>query len=285
MPKEKRIKRTVFLLLLVLLAVIIVHFDFRQEKAEKSSGKAPLPTHTHSPVQKTLDASLSYEERLDAIHALDEPLSSAELLNLRNLVRNPEEHSTLRNDALLVLETHKLEGLESDLVSMWKDESENPVWRDYCLQHLARVHSFSRRPEWIQHTLFEVAEREIGTASGTALIALQSIAENNPAVAEKLREVAREKSKDSVDNPEAAVTAMQVSLKAGDASSLPEARKLAANTSARARLRMSAIGLIGALGETKDIVLLKSLISDKDDRVRRAADANLKRLKERTQDG
>ncbi|MFH0939200.1 MAG: hypothetical protein V1899_07965 [Planctomycetota bacterium] len=229
-----------------------------------------------------LDSEASYQERLLAIKRLPNPLNQSQVEALRELIRTKGVHATIRNDLVLVLnrQPEKPLGIAKELIQMYRDESEDATWRDYCLQHLEKVYDFSSEKELIEATLFEAAAGKANKNNnypGTAMLSLARLAQRNSQVAERLNELARRAVAACADDPERAVTALQVARANKDKSVLPDARRIAADEKALVRLRMSAIGVLGELGGQEDMALLKQLAKNADSRVQNAAKAGLEK--------
>ena len=233
-----------------------------------------------------LDEKGGYENRVDAIRRLGRKLGAGQVASLQGLLRNRNTPPTIRNDVLVALagqELNRPTDLGTDLIAMWKDTSEDAVWRDYCLQHMAGVYDTSDNRAEIEATLLEVA-RGGGRVSGTAMLSLERLGKRHPQLAEQAKAIARNAVLAEERDDEAAVTAIQIARAAGDSDILAEVRSIAADTGAMVRLRMSAVGTLGELGEEEDVALLTKLCQDEEGRVRRTAKHNLARLRQKLGD-
>jgi len=275
-----------FVVIAAVALVLGVCAYFLLNRSEPLPGPAvptvAVPEPGDDVIKLILDQKASYEERVRAIKRLPPILSGKQVSTLRELVKTKGVHATIRNDVLTAIDAQptKPVGIAKDLIDMFHDTKEDVTWRDYCLQHIERVYEFSSEKEQIKATLVEAANITDKKThfSGTALLALERLAKTHPELAPALTELARKQVESRTEDPERAVVALQVSRGAGDKTVLSEARKIAADEKALVRLRMSAIGTLGELGEPSDLELLKQLAQDKDSRVKNAAQASLTNL-------
>jgi len=277
---------------LVVVVVAIVSFSTREERVSPPTSSTAVPPPkadlSQEHIDKALNKDLSYEDRVNALGLLPNTLTPAQAEQIRQLAKTKKVHPTVRNDCLTVLarQNTKIPALGSDLAQMWKDREEDATWHDYVLQHMEAIHDYADNQGQLEQILIQEAEGKAEGETnfpGTALLSLQRLAEREPRVAKKLEKLTRDAvlaEKKELD-PEKVVTALQVARRNGDTSVLERARELAQDESVRARLRMSAIGTIGTLGERIDIPLLEKLAKVKDDRIRTAAEYNLKALKKK----
>ena len=271
-------------LVLAVVAAIVIYRELKP-KGPPLPGPAKPPVAVNNPGEEALkivlDPKASYEDRVHAIKRLPKVLNAKQVELLRGLMKTKGVHPTIRNDVLAALETQpaKPTGLGKDLVEMFRDKFEDAVWRDYCLQHMAAVYEFAP-DDALKDTLLEVAATKSDKSNlpGTALLSLQRMSKSHPEIAASLEALARKDVAAHADDPERAVTALQVARASGDKSVLDEARKIAADEKALVRLRMSAIGTLGELGGASDAALLTALAADKDSRIKNAAKAGLENL-------
>ncbi len=269
----------------VLLVVCILAF-----RSDPDDATPPQPEATAvrvlDPTAKTLvmilDSKLSAQERDKALGGVKRELTTEEVEQVRELVKDRKLNLAFRNDVLSLLESQKQkpEWLGAELVRMWNDNEEHENWRDYSLQHMEPAYEYATNRAEIEDVLKKTA-RAGGRMSGTALLSLERLGKRHPHLGEEAKTIARDTVLAEKRDDEAAVTAMQVARAAGDKSVLATARLLAADKSAIVRLRMSAIGTLGELGAETDLTLLEGLVSDKEKRVSRVAKYNLARLKKK----
>jgi hypothetical protein len=287
-PKHLRMVIAIATSGVALLVVGIVAFRSGPGDAKPSLPKAPAVEQITEPTAKALarilDSKLSAQERDSSLGDVKRELTTDEVEQVRELVKDRKLNLAFRNDVLVLLERQKRkpEWLGPELVRMWNDNEEHDTWRDYALQHMEPAYDYATNRAEIESILTKTA-RGGGRVSGTALLSLERLGKRYPALAEKAKAIARDTVKAEKRDDEAAVTAMQVARAAGDKSVLDTARSLAADKSAIVRLRMSSIGTLGELGAEADLQLLERLVSDPEKRVKRVAKYNLARLKKKLQ--
>lgn len=242
-----------------------------------------------------------YRTRIVAVHQLGTSLCAEDVQALYWLLRqksssqadlSPEAFATLKNDTLeaLLRQSTLPADLGNEILGMFRDCTTDPVWRDYCVQHLPmyierrwpdvtapadpdRAEIFTAFNEGLQ-------EKDSGIA-GTALLSLYRLVGKTPeADFAAIRQNALTIAQDGSCASETRVTAMGICGLTGQTAILPEARILA-QTAEVLPLRLASIATIGCLGTQQDKELLESLRSGSDVRLFKAADAALKRLKER----
>ncbi len=210
--------------------------------------------------------------------------------------------------------------LGEDLLAIWNRPDEDLMFRDYCLQWFSSCHAYSSCRQEIEAVLiatakgsatdntdasdrspadrfgrsaFERGRSRLDRASptsvgnintnypGTALISLQRLGRKHPHLARAAKAIAREAAGEGAVDPERTLNALQIAREAGDPAVLPAARRHAVDEAAPARLRMSAIGAIGTLGDKTDVPRLETLTQHRDQRLRQAAAAQLAELRRR----
>ena len=270
----------------LIVAGALAYFLVHKPVPAPAPAEPPGPDATSTALATILDKDASYEDRMMAIRRIDRELASEEVVDVRALIRDRDVHPTIRNDSLELLERQAARPRDfgRELVAMWKDRAENRVWRDYCLQHMEKVHELDKDKALIEATLLEVSRSKGGEYSSTAMLSLERLGKRRPDLAAKVREIARKALLAKKMDKEKAVTALQIARAARDKSVLNEARKLAADAKGLVRLRMSAISMLGDLAEKRGVALLERLRSDPESRIRRVAGYNLGRLKKRYQE-
>lgn len=196
---------------------------------------------------------------------------------------SPEELNALKNDVANALKKQEIrpEEFARRLMVMFRDPAHDAVWRDYCVQHLGDMFDMIENEEvrLAVYTLFWEATREKnGTIPGTALIALYNRSGRSNFDQARLAGVALAMVSDGYGEP-ATITALQICAKLGEIKALPVARQWAVSDSAM--VRVSAIACIGSLGEGQDLVLLEKYASGTDVRMKMAARAAIRKLKDR----
>jgi len=145
--------------------------------------------------QALFPSELSYDARLRAINALGSNLSPAEQTLLLGYLResspqdglNPQQRNALKNDILNVLRTQTpaVRQLTGALIGIYENKNEDPVMRDYALQHLSEYRTMQTDPAkvaQIDASFWKAAAERSQPYAGTALLALTRLAEveSNP---------------------------------------------------------------------------------------------------------
>jgi hypothetical protein len=286
-PRHLRIVIAVAASGVALLVVGIVAFRSGPDDATLPEPEAPavkVPDATAKALARILDSKLTAQERDRSLGDVKRELTTEEVEQVRELVKDRKLNLAFRNDVLVLLERQKRkpEWLGPELVHMWNDNEEHETWRDYSLQHMEPAYEYATNRAEIESVLTKAA-RAGGRMSGTALLSLERLGKKHPHLGEEAKMIARDTVLSNKRDDGAAVTAMQIARAAGDESVLDTARSLAADKSAMVRLRMSSIGTLGELGAEADMSLLEGLVSDKEKRVSRVAKYNLARLKKKFQ--
>jgi hypothetical protein len=235
------------------------------------------------PLDVIADHSVAYAERLAAVKKLGDNLNRDEVGAVYRLLRDVGEDEAIRNDLLVVLEGQKkpVGMLSGTLIRMWSNPKQTPKWRDYCLQHMDRAWELeAAQRKQVEEVLLETAKGE-GTLAETAMLTLQRIGRTDKAVLEKVGRLAAEAVGDRQADPERAINALQISAEQNPERALLQAREVAADESAKIRLRMSALAVIGKHGGGQDLGLLEKLTADSNRRLSLAAKMNLESLKSR----
>lgn len=194
----------------------------------------------------------------------------------------PSETHALRNDMLNALLRQKAlpPGLPPFLVAQSGDATSDPVWRDYCIQHLAdcfhRLAAESVMRADIVAALMRVASDPASPLAGTALLGLDSVAPQDafePLLTAAIQD-------ESACEP-TLVTAIRLAGQLGMSASLPEIRRAAEDARASTPVRLAAIASIGDLGESSDVFFLERLPALDSSRIRLAAEKSRGRLLKR----
>lgn len=273
--------------LLLVMAAVLLFWPESGPPADIPADREPsAPAAAVDPTREALatilDSGARLSTRIRLIAELERPLSADGVSLLRGLIGRRTENATVRNDVLALLERQPAppDGLGAELIAMYLDEKEDPVFRDYCLQHLERVHRFDAHPKKIEKVLVEASQAG-GRMAGTAMLSLERLGKRHPHLAVRVEDIARDTVLAEERDDEAAVTALQVARAAGDLTVLDKARELAAREGTLVRLRLSALGTLGDIGTREDIALLERLCEGPEKRLRRAAKHNVEKLKKR----
>lgn len=244
-------------------------------------------------------ASDGYPERLAAARALPDDLSAREIellmifLDERFDARNALgllEYNNVKNEILNVLGRQQslAPGLGAFLAAAAVDERHDSVWRDYCIQHLqpyckrrwAQGGPAPDDPDWptIEEAYRRAAAERQTARAGTALLGMSLLAvERGLFARDRVAERALELAAAEDAAIEARVTALQVCARLKCAAAAPLARRLAGGRGP-VMLRMSAIALLGDVGEARDLEDLAKLSASSESRLRTAAKSALRRL-------
>ncbi len=238
----------------------------------------------------------SYAVRQAAVKRLGERLSENEIHSLILLLqRKPgedvlriEEFNALKNEVVNVLKRQPrfADELAEHLMQMHVSVGVDVVWEDYCIQHLGGL--FRKiEPTLRQQAadlFFEATDVKGGSLCGTALIALKTNVASPEVDKEQVRAVALQVATSRDWDAPARITAIQICSQFEDEAVLPTARQIMGDDAQDILLRMSAIAAVGAGGDLSDAGELSRLCGNRDFRIKRAATAAVKRLRERGED-
>jgi|GEM_PF-791217 len=162
---------------------------------------------------------------------------------------------------------------------MLADETESPVWRDYCLQFLSECLPSSSDPKAIKAILTRYAQGKDGLA-GTAIV---NIGFQEAAGRMKPDETFSQQLEAQLADPEV-VTPTKLSIlamigKRNDVRLLPLVRTYATNTIDA--LRRTAIATLGQIGTPEDLPLIRTGLTDPNRAVKMAAEAAEKAMERR----
>ena len=240
-------------------------------------------------LDSVLSRNSSLLERQEAVRSLGSGLEDDEYSALLEFLARKSSDDSLPADQLVALKNevvNKLKNQERDpveliraLVAMFGDVTQDEVWRDYCIQHLGTLYKAAEGAdrEAVKKLFLQATDLKQGSIPGTALIALANNAGSDiasQAVAAKAIVIAE----DVLYGDAARITALQIAAKQNDARILSVARETAFG-SVSAPLRVSAIAVLGMMGDKTDLTKLEPLASSTDIRLRTAATAAVKKLK------
>jgi HEAT repeat protein len=162
--------------------------------------------------------------------------------------------------------------LTRQLANVFRNRSQDPVVRDYALQHLGHLRDEGGERGIIDGILRDATTETQGTIAGTALLALNQNKEEDAGA------TALAVATDATYDLRSRITAIQVAGKQGNMAALPVAVAIASDEAQPAVLRMSAIATIADLRAAEQRPLLADLSRSDDIRLRTAAAAALKTL-------
>lgn len=167
-------------------------------------------------------------------------------------------------------------GLSQHLAGIYRNQSQDPVIRDYTLQHLGHIRSVGGDREAIDQNLFAATSEKEGTLAGTALVAMLHGGGVEEGQSDAISQAALKVVSNNEVDLRSRISAMQVLGKLGNTESLPIAVEIAGNENLSVPLRMAAIATIGDLKASEHTSLLQVLSGSNDPRLRNSALATLK---------
>lgn len=256
----------------------------------------PNASQAHSP-QLTAAIGQATEKdfrtRLAAINQLGSNLSLAERNVLYAYLRDTSEEKWLRpgqsfalkNDILNALceQEQPPSELTGFLAALWRDFSQPLVLRDYALQHLAPWFSkagVSDREQIIRE-LIAAARDTRQSYAGTALLALCLISQEEPtaeipALAGQIQQLIT----DPTGNLLARISAIQLSGELGIEQAGDPVQRIAVDDTQDTGLRLAAIAALASLESREGRACLSEINAGKNERLKLAASAALRRLDE-----
>ena len=250
-----------------------------------------------------LGADADYGTRLTAVHKIGKHLDEKQVERLRAFLETkhgPESglglmgFNAVKNDVLdaLLRQETLPEGLGDQILGMSRNTLMDPIWRDYCIQHLP-VYYKRRWPEPIGEgeqdlervaflkACWEHVRLPAGPQAGTALLSLERLAGSHDEFSEKaIGKAAAAIALDPESSVLARIPAIQMAARMGEARALPAARQLA-RTGKPMNLRLSAIAAVGFNGTEQDLPLLQGILDGPNRHTRKAAARAIARIKER----
>jgi hypothetical protein len=227
--------------------------------------------------------TITEQERLDRVTAAMEnhTLPADVLAFFEKELFNREYWDVTRNNMAnaLVWQESPNPRLHELFAKMLADESESPVWRDYCLQFLSECLKSSSDPEAIKSLLTRYAQGKDGLA-GTAMV---NVGLQEAAGRMKPDGTFSQQLEAQLADPEV-VTPTKLSIlamigKRNDVRLLPLVRTYATNTNDS--LRRCAIATLGQIGAPSDLPLIRAGLTDPNRSVQMAAEAALKAINRR----
>jgi hypothetical protein len=246
------------------------------------AGTAVIPAEK-LPVGWTDFRTITEQERLDRVTAAMEnhTLPADVLAFFEKEIFNRQHWDVTRNNMAnaLVWQESPNPRLHELFAKMLAEESESPVWRDYCLQFLSECLKSSSDPEAIKSLLTRYAQGKDGLA-GTAIV---NVGLQEAAGRMKPGETFSQQLEAQMADPEV-VTPTKLSIlamigKRNDVRLLPLVRTYATNTNDS--LRRTAIATLGQIGTPDDLALIRAGLTDPNRAVKMAAEAALKAMDRR----
>lgn len=231
-----------------------------------------------------------YAARLHAVDRLPEDMPKSDVDQLLDLLGKTVEDDVLEPDFLNAIKNDAVEKLLSQnrpdprvagaLIKHYQSREMDPVWRDYCLQHLPRCldnETSIQEREKILDLLWQATLQTESTFAGTALLALNRIQNRLPQFVDshELGDRALSIAKNPSFSHPSRISALQVAGTHPEA--IPLARRLAHDGSTSPLLRMAAIRLLGTSRAPEDASILQKFANSSDVRLRASARAALDR--------
>ncbi|GEM_PF-3747862 len=237
----------------------------------------------------------SLEERSRAVSQITPPLDSLQLQAvlaylvepLPEAKRGNHPEYTIRNDLLETLNHPKqtVDPIVDVLIKIVLDAEENPVWRDYALQHLGvlRPRSSPEKQQTSLNVLWSLSDLPHDSLASTALISISL--QNDLSEAAFLR--LQQRSFAVAADPKQSLANRSPALQLASESDHPQSEELAKTilkTERSMPLRMSALAVLGQHGGTDVLPLLAEYQQEQTlPPLRSAANAAQQQILKRTQ--
>lgn len=193
----------------------------------------------------------------------------------------PIEIAAIKNDLVRAFMQEKayIPELFQKLCRMYRDNSNDIIWRDYCIQFIGQLYSDidSKSLKEEGRLTLEAAFASKSNIAGTALIAMSRLTDEEGFNKERLSDAALRLSKDSESSDIVKTTALQVGANLGNKDIIPIAKEVL-DKSKDVPLKVSAIAALGLLKDQSSMSLIEKYASSNDVRLRAAAQAAIKRL-------
>jgi len=244
----------------------------------------------------TSGGSVGFADRVSDIRSIQAGLTTSEIEAFTHYLQAPVRDSErsdgenwLRNTMLdaLVQQRTLVPGLAGSLVAIYQDTSQDPVMRDYAIQHMAPIYERvgSEEQAGLRNALWQATGEADSGIAGTALLALLTISETNPTVDQGgLADTAFNLAADGNTSELTRITAVQVCARLGVQKALPDIERLS-QQSPSMPLRIAATAALGDYammnnnpGSADVENLLTNLAQSSDSRQTVAAEAALRRI-------
>ena len=270
----KLINSTAFLL----LALSCFAREIKPDSNDLELVGAPLVEPGVNALSMVLDSQRGVGERLKAVHKLGGDLSAEEVAAIYKFLKSrwddrvtQEASRAIKNDLMNVLRHQSVlpSELSNVLIGLYNDSSQDPVIRDYAIQHLgywySRLDGDVAR-EQIKEVLIN-ALGENSSIAGTALLAVHRLSrDRNEFDSKKIEERALALVTSPQTDKATRVTALQICAERNLAGALPVIQELA-QSSSEVGVRISAISALGQLGGAEQVNFVKELQSKEKSKV------------------
>jgi len=173
--------------------------------------------------------------------------------------------------------------LAAELVSIYQNQEQDVVMRDYAIQHMDPAYDQASAEEKaaLSRALWQATGETDSSIAGTALLALNNLAQNDTEFdRNRIAQTALKLAGDEKCGGLARITAVQLCGQMGVTQAAPLALQLAQNAGS-IPLRISAIAALGDLGGRDTETFLQEIAAGSEDRLKPAAETALKKLGKR----
>lgn len=192
---------------------------------------------------------------------------------------NLDHERTVVNEALARVRGNPemRQSLEKDILLACKNPNQDPVVRDYYVQHLRDCYEESSQKAGLEQLFWALLSEKQGTIAGTALLALNDIARRYPTIDKpQLEAKALSVAGDSSYGDAARVSALRVCGFLHMKQVLPIVEGILEHSKSVA-LRVAAIATLGDFDSENGLGVLTRIAASADDPAQRAAQAALQR--------
>lgn len=267
----------------------------RSDEILRFDTRGPVASPRSASLERVIDrdSGAGYGARFEELRRLEVPLASADARHLRAFVREVDplpalratEVQALKNDILnrLIAGDPDRRALGALLLEVHRDPEQDPVMRDYALQHYASLRQTDPditddRAHW------EAAAGPDPALAATAMLHLVVLDRRDFPLDHSRRgelgALAHALAADSAAPAPPRATALQVCARLGYAPALPTASSIARESRNPFPLRISAVAALGDLGrgDASTAAYLHSLADGSETRLRVPAQSALERL-------
>jgi hypothetical protein len=257
----------------------------------KPPAPATIPEHILPIVTAT--PQTRFAERVKMVRALNADLKPNEVQAFYAYLLAPAQSSTgerqgenwLRNVILdkLVEQSNPSADLPAVLVSIYQNQEQDIVMRDYAVQHMNPAYPRANEEEKtaLSRALWQATEETDSSIAGTALLALNDLARNHPEFnRDQIAQTALKLAGDEHCGELARITAVQLCGQKQVTQAATLVLQLAQSASSMP-LRIAAIAALGDLGDQDAETFLQGIAAGGEDRLKPAAQTALKRLEKR----
>lgn len=240
-------------------------------------------------VRTVIDDTGDVQQRVKLVNQLPNNLSKIDRQALYEYLKNgynSRETNHLKNDILNTLRNQLTPPpeLTQVMLDIFYDKKQSMTMRSYALQHMRPWYwEENMRDPAVKQAFYNGLEQSDNELSGVALLALTYLSEELPG--EFDRAFIEEKATLLASNSEASeltrVSALDVSSRYGNVSSLEIARNILKKDKNNVMLCAAACGVIGRLGDVVDLALLEQL-QEESSAVRTAACYAMKNINKRS---